>query len=207
MKYYLVITPQPLIDALLDESRRLLKTVYNKEVDLLYYRVETKQELDNPRRLFIKGDGRVIETQVKPHISLIHNIELENPEDFILEARDICSKYAPIELTFNGVGNYDMDFTFFVGFNPEPELEKLRNDLLSICKSHMSEEEYHHNVEKDYIPHATLLYDDVDPEKVMEAYRLLDRTKFNKNIPVLEIVLWEVSAAEQKPIAAFKLGS
>lgn len=70
----------------------------------------------------------------------------------------------------------------------------------------MSEEEYHHNVEKDYIPHATLLYDDIDPEKVLEAYKLVDVTKFGKGIPVSEIVLWEVTATEQKPVASFKLG-
>lgn len=205
MKYYLVITPQPLIDALLSESQRLVKTIYDKEVTQLYYRVQTRQILDNPRRLFVKGDGQIFELQVKPHISLVHNIELEDPADFIQLVEDVCAKHHPCELQYAGTGNYDMDFTFFVHFHSEPSLEALRNDLLQISIEHMAEDEYQQHFDEEFIPHATVLYDDVDPEKVLKAYEMLDESKFNQNIPVTTVTLWEVSAADQKVVKTFEL--
>lgn len=206
MKYYFVISPKSLEDALIFESKRLMSEVYGKDVEKIYYRVETKDQLDNPRRLFIKGDGKVLETEVKPHISLVHNIEPENINDFAVKAKEICRRYDAINLEFAGVGNYDMDFTFFVRFKINASLENLRSDLLRLSKSFMSNEEYLQHIDVDYVPHATVLYDDIDSDKVLRAYKMLDVEKFKKSILVQEILLWEVTASDQKIVARLPLG-
>ncbi len=206
MKHYLVITPQPLIKALVSESKRLVKAVYEKDVNLLYYRVQTKQKLDNPRRLFIKGDGQVLEAQVGPHISLVHNIELDGTKEFGAKVKNICSMYEPLKLEYKGVGNYGMDFTFFIQFKENPILEKLRAELLEVSREYMSKEEHAQHIDGEFIPHATVLYDDIDPEKVLKAYKLLDRSKFKVVMPVKEIAIWEMSTKGQNHIASFKLG-
>jgi 2'-5' RNA ligase len=168
--------------------------------------VQTKEKLDNPRRLFIKGDGRVIDAEVKPHIGLVQNIEFEKlPQDFVKQAKEICGKHTTLDLEFAGVGNHDMDFTFFVKFKTNTSLENLRSDLLRLSKPFMSNEEYLQHVDAPYIPHATVLYDDIDAEKVMRAYKMLDVAKFKQQILVQEILLWEVTDSDQKIAARFPL--
>jgi len=205
MKYYLAISPKSLEDTLISESKRLVKEVYNKKVKKIYYRVKTKDRLDNPRRLFIKGDGRVLEAEVKPHISLVHNIELENVNDFAEKAKEICARYDDINLEFVRVGNYGMDFTFFVEFKSTPSLKELRSELLELSKPFLSDEEYKQHIDVDYVPHTTVLYDDIDPEKVARAYKLLDVEKFKKSTLVQEILLWEMAASDQKIVARLPL--
>jgi len=205
MKYYFAISPKSLEDDLISESKRLMSEVYNKKVEKIYYRVKTKNQLDNPRRSFIKGNGAILDAELKPHISLVHSIELENINDFIEKAKKICSNYDTFSLEFAGVGNYDMDFTFFVKFKNIPILEKLRFELLKLSKPFLSDEEYKQHLDANYIPHATVLYDDIDPEKVIKAYKLLDVEKFNKPVLVQEILLWEVTASGQKIVAKLPL--
>jgi len=205
MKYYFAISPKSLEDALIFESKRLMREVYGKEVEKIYYRVKTKDQLDNPRRLFIKGDGRVLEAEVRPHISLVHNIESENINDFAEKAKEICGRYDAINLEFAGAGNYDMNFTFFVGFKNVPSLEKLRSELLELSKPFLTNEEYKQQVDVDYVPHATVLYDDFDPKRVARAYKLLDVEKLKKPVLVQEILLWEVTASDQKVVARLSL--
>ncbi len=205
MKYYFVISPKLLENVLTPESKRLMKEIYNKKVTSLYYRIKTKQQLDNPRRLFIKGDGQVIETEVKPHISLVHNIEPKDIKDFITKAKNICIKHNVINLEFDKVGNHDMDFTFYVGFKNNPDLHKLRLDLLKLSRPLLTVEEYNQHIEVVYVPHATVLYDDIDPKKVNEAYKKFNIGKFKKTILVQEVLLWEVTTSGQNVIAKFPL--
>lgn len=205
MKYYLTISPKSLENTLISESKRLMRKVYGKKVEKIYYRIKTKDKLDNPRRLFIKGDGKVLEVEVNPHISLVQNIELENIHDFVEKTKEICRKYKTINLEFVGVGNYNMDFTFFVEFKKVPNLEKLRSELLKLSRPFLSDEEYKQHFEVNYIPHATLLYDDIAPEKVTKAYKLLDIEKFKKPVIVQEILLWEITVSSQKIVARLPL--
>ena len=205
MKYYLAISPESLEDTLISESKRLMKEVYDRRVKKIYYRVKTKDKLDNPHRLFIKGDGRVLEAEIEPHISLVHNIELENINDFIKEAKEICGRYNVIKLEFVGAGNYGMDFTFFVEFKNSPSLEKLRSELLRLSKPFLSEEEYKQHTDVNYVPHATVLYDDVDPEKLLKAYKLLNIERFKTPILAQEILLWETTASDQKLVERLPL--
>jgi 2'-5' RNA ligase len=205
MKYFFAISPKSLEDALISESKRLMREMYGKKVERIYYRVRTKNRLDNPRRLFIKGDGKVVEVEVKPHISLVHNIELENINDFVKKAKKICGRYDAFSLEFAGAGNYNMNFTFFVGFKSIPSLEKLRFELLELSKPFLSDEEYRQHLDVNYIPHATVLYDDIDPKKVNKAYLLLDVKKFKKPVLVREILLWETTASDLKIVARLPL--
>lgn len=205
MKNYLVISPKTLKKPLISESKRLMQKVYGKKVNGIYYGIKTKQKLKNPRRLFIKGNGRIIETEIKPHISLIHNIQLKNTKNFTKKAKNICKKYKPIKLKFTGTGNYNMNFTFFVKFTCSPALKKLRKDLLKLSKPFMSKEEYNQHIKAKFIPHATVLYDDVKPKKILKAYKLLNKEKFNKSLLAKEILLWKIGLNGQKTIAKFSL--
>ena len=192
-KYYLVISPETLRDTLVSESKRLMKDIYGKEVGNIYYRVKTKDQLENPRRLFIKGDGRVLEAEVEPHIALVHNLELEDVDSFVKQAKGICNRYSVFSLEYLGVGNYDMDFTFFVKYKSIVALEKLRLELLELSKPFLSDDEYKQHIDVNYVPHATVLYDDMDPEKVSGAYKQLEAKKFEKSVPITEILLWKTS--------------
>lgn len=206
MKHYLVISTKVLEKSLNSESKKLMKQVYGKDVNKIYYRIKTKTELDNPRRLFIKGDGKILEVEIEPHISLVHNIELEKVEDFILKAKEICKKYRHMNLEYAGIGNYDMDFTFFVKFICPFELISLRLELLNLSKPYMSEAEYEQHTSVNYIPHATILYDDIDPKKVLAAYKLFDINKFTQTLEVNEFILWKVSLESQEIVARLPLG-
>lgn len=188
MKYGLIISPKSLEDSLISESKRLMKEVYGKEVNNIYYRVKTKSCEDNPRRLFIPGDGRVLEAEIKPHISLIHDLEIKDIKEFTEKAKAICRKYQKIRLEFAEIGNYGMDFTFFVGFRPNRELEKLRYELLQLTKSRIS---------PSFLPHATILYDDIDPERIIKAYKLANKCKFQKPVVVREILLSKITMTDQ----------
>jgi 2'-5' RNA ligase len=205
MTYYLIISPKALEETLISESKRLMKDVYGKNVENIYYRVKTTDKLENPRKLFIKGDGRIVEAEYKPHISVIHDIETNNINDFIEKVKIMCAKYSSINLMFDDVGNYGMDFTFFIGFKNNPELDKLRWELLELSKPYIPEEKYQHYLQVSYIPHATVIYDDVNPEKVDKAFKLFDKTKFEKPIIVTEIELWMVDGQNQETIAKIPL--
>lgn len=206
MSYFFGISPKSLENAIISESKRLMKEVYGKKVEKIYYRIKTKNQLDNPRRLFIKGDGRIMEVEINPHISLVHIMELGSiKNDFIKKAKQICSMYSTFNLEFARVGSYNMDFTFFVGFKNIPSLEKLRLELLELSKPFLSDEEYRQHLDVNYVPHATVLYDDIDPKKVIRAYKLLDIKKFKRPIPVKEILLCEVTTSNQRIVAKLLL--
>lgn len=207
MKYYLEIVPSSLEKILISESKRLVKEIYGKSVKNIFYRVQTKEHLDNPRKIFLKGDGRILEGEIKPHVSLIHNIELteENIDGFIKLAKEISKKYPPFKLEFESVGNYGMNFTFFIKFKNVPKLNKLRSELLDLSKTYMSKEEYSQHISVKYTPHSTVLYDDIDPEKVKKAHHLLNISKFKKSILVKDVLLWEVTPTRQEVIAKFPL--
>ncbi len=205
MEYSFAILPTSLKNTLISESKRLMNKVYGKKVKKIYYRVKTKDYLDNPRRLFFRGDGRVIEAEVDPHVSLIHGIEIKDVSDFVKKAQKICSSYNTFNLEFLKKGNYNMDFTFFVRFKNIPNLGKLRSELLDLSKSFMPKEKYQQHVDASYVPHATVLYDDIDPERVNRAYKLLDTKRFQKPIFVQELVLHKMTASGQEIVAKLNL--
>jgi len=204
--YFFAISPKSLENAIISESKRLMKEIYGKKVEKIYYRIKTKSQLDNPRRMFIKGNGRVIEVELEPHISLVQGMEFyELKNDFIEKVKQICILYSPFNLEFARVGNYDMDFTFFIEFKNITGLEKLRLKLLKLSKPFLSDEGYKQHIDVNYVPHATVLYDDIDPKKVIKAYKLIDIEKFKKPILVEEILLCEVTFSCQRIVAKFPL--
>lgn len=207
MKYYLSITPKSLENSLISESKRLMLEVYGKKVNNIYYRVKTKSHENNPRRLFIPGDGRVFEAEVKPHISLIHDLEIKNLNGFTEKAKAICRKYQKIRLEFAEIGNYGMDFTFFVGFKPSRELGKLRSELLQLAKPYLTETKYMEYLTTSFLPHATILYDDIDPERIINSYKLIDISKFQKPVVVQEIFLSEIIMTDLRVVAKLPLAS
>jgi 2'-5' RNA ligase len=199
-KYHIVINPKRLISSVLEESKNIQQKIYSNNGKEIYFRVKTKSKLDNPRRLFIKGDGRVIEVQVKPHLSLVQNIELPESEthDFFETIEEISKKYKPFYLEFDGVGNYNQSFTFFLKFRSNEFLTKMRYEILTESKKYLTQEEYKQHISVDFIPHITVLYDDIDPRKVGEAQKLLNTKKFKDPILVDNIQIWEVAGTEQK---------
>lgn len=207
MKYYIVISPQKLMTSILKESKEIQRKVYSINGTGIFFRVKTVEKLDNPRRLFLKGDGRIVEVQIKPHLSLVHNIELEDSQKelFIRDVKAVVSKYNKFYLNPDGVGNYNQDFTFFLKFKPNSDILNLRKDLLQISKRYLLKEEYKQHTDVDFIPHITILYDDVDPKSVEKSQILFKKENFKKPILIDNIQIWQVTPKELKAIKSLSL--
>jgi 2'-5' RNA ligase len=207
MKDYIVVYPEALIALVLAESKKIQKEIYSQEGSEIYFRIKTKDKIDNPRRFFFKGDGRIIEAQVKPHLSLVQNIELPESETkiFFEKIEKIAKEYKPFYLEFDGVGNYGQSFTFFLRFKDNDFLTKLRGEILAESRKYLTDDEYNQHTSVNFVPHITLLYDDIDPEKVERAQKLLDIQKFKEPVLIDNIQIWEVNGSDLRPVKTIHL--
>ena len=155
----------------------------------------------------MKGNGEILEFEVKPHITLVQDLEFpeEKVTDFIEKIKKVLLDQRKFMLNPIGIGDYDQDFTIYIEFQQNSSIDNLFNKLLSISQNFLSEERAERYRQKVFIPHATILYDDIDPEKIKKAEMQLDKTIFSHSIEVSEIELWALTPKEQKIIKSFSL--
>jgi len=208
MKYYVVISPNKLISKILKESKKIQSQVYGQEGNEIYFRVKTGEKRDNPRRMFLKGDGRIVKAQVKPHISLVHNAEPKEQklEEFFNEIDKIAGGFKKFYLEPDGIGNYNQDFTFFLRFKNNDKIVDLRSKILEASRKYLTEEEYRRYISVSFVPHITILYDDIDPEKVKKAQSLLNISQFKDPVLVDNVQIWEAAVTDQKVVKQINLG-
>lgn len=207
MEYLLAIAPTELTNPIISESKRLIKEIYQKETSGVYYRIKTEQHQDNPRRVFIKGKGEILESDYKPHITLISDIELPNDKlpDLIRSLEKELANQKNFVLNPIGIGDYGQDFTFYIEFQQNRTLTTIFKKALLVIRNYIPKEKYERHRKRTYVPHATILYDDIDPKKVKAAEEMLNKDLFNKSIKVNEIELWALETNRQNIIKKFPL--
>lgn len=207
MEYCLVISENEFSKTLIKESERLLKEVYGKNIHGIYYRARKEQRPSNPRKLFIKGRG-IAERIFRPHITIAPHLEIPKNllSEFIKNIENITKKQKPFILIPKGIGDYDQDFTFFLEFEKNKEIISFHHKILQFTKRHMSKERYNKLKKASYIPHVTILYDDLDPKKLKLAQKKAKLSNLLMPIKVNSILLWLETLHEQKIIKEFSLG-
>jgi len=176
-------------DSLKEQLSLVAKEVYGKKTDKVVYRVLGVSEQLNPRKLFIPGDGEVIEAEILPHIGLGQKIMIEERDEdkVILRMEEIASVTRPFELNSTRLGDYGEDFTIFVAFSPSKEADKLVLRIREKMKQFSPTYE-----EKRDVLHFTLVYDDVNPTNFEKAWKVVEEDKLiNKKLRVTSIRLWK----------------
>src|SRR5680860_980206 len=160
MKYSLVIAPRALTHAITTESKRLLKNIYGKDVEGVYYRVKTVEQQENPRRVFMKGDGEILEFEVRPHITLVQDLDFpeEKRTDFVKKIAEALINQSEFVLNPIGIGDYNQSFTFYIEFQQNHSVENLFKKVLSVSKNFLPKEKFVRYTQKVFIPHTTIIY-------------------------------------------------
>lgn len=207
MEYVIVIAPRVLTQTINSESKRIIKEVYGKDTKGVYYRIKTAQHQKNPRRVFTKGNGEILEFNSKPHITLVQDLDLpmEKVRDFIRDIEDVVKNQKSFTLNLKGFGDYNQGFTFYIEFKKNREVGLLFERILEASRPYLAQEKYDRIRNRIFVPHATLLYDDVDPKKVKTAESRINKDLFNRKIKVSAIELWTFGGDKQGIIHIFPL--
>lgn len=190
IEYRVEICPSgELEDSLKEQLSLIAKKVYGKVTDKVVYRVLRVREQTNPRKLFIPGDGEIIEAEILPHIALGQKIMIEekDEEKVIRRMEEIASDTKPFVLNSTKLGGYGEDFTIFIAFSQSNEADKL------VLKVRDKMEQFSPaNKETRDLLHFTLVYDDVSPTNIEKAWKVVEEDKLiNKKLHVTSVWLWK----------------
>lgn len=201
--YYLILVYPTFFSRLkiLRISRYMNKNSYNFKIKRIFYRIKSRLKDNNPRKIFIKGDGKVYTYELPPHCTLIMFEATESHFDSIKkEIHRIATNSAPFHSKLNGIGGYGDDFTLFVELDKNPELIHLRNSLYESFKKYLKS-----GKQVEYKPHITLLYDDFDSNKIKKARDLLKDKKIDGQFYVNKIYLVLIENFKVKKFDKFRL--
>lgn len=207
MKCLLVIAPRIISSVIVSESKRIVKTVYGKKINGVYYRVKSVNTQENSRRMFIEGNGEILEFTIKPHITLSQDIyvsEITLPL-FITEIEKVLANQRSFTLSPLNIEDYGQKFTFYLEFRKNPQIVTIFKKLLAVSKDYISEERYNVYSQRSFVPHITILYDDIDPIKVNAAKGKLKRDLFDQPVKVSDVELWAFYPNHQNIIHKFPL--
>lgn len=187
-----MITPSEFTNPIISESRRIFKKIYKKDIDGVYYRVKTAQYKGHIRRMYLKGNGEILEFIHIPHITLIGGIEITEKKlpDLINNLKKNLANRKKFVLNPLGIGDYDQAFTFYIEFEQNPILTSILKESLIVTEKYLPNKKYKTHKLKTFVPHTTILYDDIDPEKVKAAEEMLNKDLLKHSIHVNELELW-----------------
>ena len=171
------------------QLEKIAENVYGKKADDVIFRIKTVKKQDNPRKVFVPGNGDVIEIDVFPHITLGQKIVINegNEEKVLQQLKEIASSCKPFTLLSTELGDYDEDFTIYLAFAQSEEADELVSVINEKMKPFLSKEK-----EKRDILHITLLYDDADGGNIKKAWKVVDKNELvNKKLPVFSLWLWK----------------
>ncbi len=189
-------------DFLKQQLSLVAKKVYGKETDKVVYRVLRVREQTNPRKLFIPGDGEIVEGEILPHIGLGQKImtEEKDEEEVIHRIGEIASATKPFELSSVRLGDYGEDFTIFVAFAKSNEADELDLRVREKMEPFSPPDE---KTVRDVF-HFTLVYDDVSPANIEKAWEVVEEDRLiNKKLRVTSIWLWK----NHNPYKEFTIGT
>jgi len=154
--------------------------------------------------LFFKGNGETIEAEVPLHMGIGQKIVVnEKKETELLQAFEkITSEVKPFTLILKKVGDYGEDFTIFLSFSNNREVDSLISLIMEKMKPFFPAEG-----EKWDTLHFSLVYDDVTPENIEESWKVINKLKLtNKTMYVNSIWLWK-NKEGWKPYKEFVFGT
>ena len=177
-------------DSLTKQLSFIAKIVYGKETDKVVYRVLRVKQHSNPRKLYVPGDGEVVEGELLPHIGLGQKIVIEEKDEdkVIRRIEKVASDTKPFMLTSTKLGDYGEDFTIFVAYSQSDHIDELDLKIREKMKQFSPPGE---KVFRDVF-HFTLVYDDVSPENINKAWKAIEEDGLvNKELQVNSIWLWK----------------
>ncbi|SRR5258708_1873814 len=206
MKYLLIIVPI-ISNVIVSESKRIVKTIYGNEINGIYYRIKTVKTQKNSRRMFLNGNGEILEFNIKPHITLSQDIDISEIDlpIFIAKVEKVLANQHGFTLCPLSIGDYGQDFTFYLEYSKNSQIVSLFKKIHAVSKSYISEERYKVYSQRTFVPHTTILYDDIDPIKIKAAETMLNKDMFDQPVKVNEVELWALNPNYQDIIHKFPL--
>ena len=133
----------------------------------------------------VKGATR---KKVVPHISLAGPLYTKDQKKLVKEFQNIIKKYDCVSFKLDGFDKFERENkVIFVKIKPSKELLKLRNEIVKKLKKFCDMNE--HDYEKDYSPHATIAFKDID-RKFNQIWNYLESWEIPKmNQFVLRVTL------------------
>jgi 2'-5' RNA ligase len=203
MEYRLVLPPSGELETTMRNQLRVLaRKIYNKDTDDVIFRIKTVAKYTNPRKLFVPGNGRIIQIKVPPHLTVSQKIQIDeqNEELLISLIKKVLIDIKSFALITSYVGDYGENFTIFVAFETNKEVDSLINSLKNFLSDYFTEEK-----EKRDILHSTLIYDDASKENINKARQLINKEALIKQKLLINSVwLWKNKHGWQ-PYKEFKL--
>ncbi|MBU0976266.1 MAG: 2'-5' RNA ligase family protein [Patescibacteria group bacterium] len=166
MVYVLQVSPpEKLKSKILDVSQRIVEDVYKKNVRNILYRVKSKAVDDDPLKLFVSGDGKILEFDLAPHCSLVKpfNSEVEK-EEISNRIKEAVNGVHSFSTEIEGIGDHGESFTFFLKLSKRSEFLELETKLFQALHKYFPDRKH-----LEYTPHITLLYDDADYKSAKDA--------------------------------------
>lgn len=202
-EYRVMLHPSSELEkAVRKQLEKIAEDVYGKKTDDVIFRVKTVEKQTNPRKIFIPGNGDVVELEIFPHITLGQKIVInEGDEDKVLQQlKEIATSFKPFTLYSTELGDYGENFTIFLAFAQSKDAD----GLVSIINKKM-EPFLGKKKERRDILHITLLYDDVDPDNIEKTWKIISKDGLiNKKLPVVSLWLWK-NKQGWKPYKEFNL--
>lgn len=203
MSYAILISPPERIkNKIIHISRNIVQKVYSKEVDSILYRVKSRPKNNEPRKLFIQGNGKVYEFDLPPHSSLLKPFDTDcDSEEIIFKTKDIAGQFSPFKTKTVKVADHGEPFTFFLQLEATEAFFQLENKLFKRLHPFFPKRKH-----LKFRPHITLLYDDANYELAKKARGLVDEEKLvNKEFEIDSFSLYKLKGPNLEKIHTFDL--
>lgn len=160
-----------------DEKLLPLREKISSQLDQkgIYFGFWATNEKRHERMLFLPLDGQKFTGWASFHLTLIHYLKIL-PQDTkkyleLLSAK--IQNQKKIILHPSKIGDYDSDFTIYLEYAPSQNLLSLRKSLISLSSAHLDEKTIRDYLSVPYIPHSTLLYDDISNKNYYLAQEII----------------------------------
>lgn len=202
-EYRLMVHPTGDVGLRLKEQlKKIGGEVYHRETEKVIFRVRTTTSQSNPRKLFIPGEGKIIEVEILPHITLSQKmvIKEEHEGELVEIVEGIAQETKSFAMAATKIDDYGEDFTIFLAFAQSPSADRLIELISSRLGRFFTAER-----EKRDVLHTTLIYDDVDSKNIESARGIIEGNKLiGQKLSVDSLWLWKNKPAWQ-PYKEFRL--
>ena len=163
MKYTIfIIPPEDIKKKIRGISQKIGTQIYNREFHNIFYRVKSKKQDTNPRKIFIQGDGQIFDFEIEPHYTLIEPFKVNKLSGLIQKIERICKISQAFSLETISMGDHGEDHTLFIRLT-DKAIDLHKKLFFAIHGTYPK---------KEHLPHISIIYDDSSEGNIRKAKKI-----------------------------------
>ncbi len=210
----LVLSSGELEKSMVHRAKQCMRRVYDQDTSEIFFRFTATQSPIHNEAVFLLGNGKIYTGTIPVYVTLVHYLNLiskEEIERYSRTLKELLPISNPVILAEESVETRSGDYTAYLKFGKAKDFMNLRRRVIDASQSYFSKETYQKYFSIQYVPHSTIIYDDVDRKsvaKVASLYREL--LTYGRQYTFDEIVLWKTILSEngswtREKVASFSL--